>query len=122
MVLVELTKDIVGAYVANNPVPVSELSALIKSVHRTIIGIGSRQQEPETGQPQKPAVNPKRSGFEDYIVCLDDGKKFKSMRRHLMTLGMTPEEYRAKWNLPHDCPMVAPAYAKAVRNGEVAGV
>jgi predicted transcriptional regulator len=113
MALVELTTEIVSAYVANNPVPVNELAALIESVHRTIIGLGGQQQEPETEQPQKPAVNPKRSVFDDYIVCLDDGKKFKSMRRHLMKLGMTPEEYRTKWNLPHDYPMVAPAYAKA---------
>lgn len=113
MALVELTTEIVSAYVANNPVPVTELPSLIDSVHRTIIGLGGQQQDAETEQPQKPAVNPKKSVFDDYIVCLDDGKKFKSMRRHLMTLGMTPEEYRAKWNLPHDYPMVAPAYAKA---------
>ena len=113
LALVELTTEIVSAYVANNPVPANELAALIESVHRTMIGLGGQQPEPETEQPQKPAVNPKRSVFDDYIVCLDDGKKFKSMRRHLMKLGMTPEEYRAKWNLPHDYPMVAPAYAKA---------
>ena len=113
LALVELTTEIVSAYVANNPVPANELAALIESVHRTMISLGGQQPEPETEQPQKPAVNPKRSVFDDYIVCLDDGKKFKSMRRHLMKLGMTPEGYRAKWNLPHDYPMVAPAYAKA---------
>jgi predicted transcriptional regulator len=113
LALVELTTEIVSAYVANNPVPANELAALIASVHRTMMGLGGQQQEAETEQPQKPAVNPKRSVFDDYIVCLDDGRKFKSMRRHLMKLGMTPEEYRAKWNLPHDYPMVAPAYAKA---------
>jgi predicted transcriptional regulator len=113
LALVELTTEVVSAYVANNPVPANELAALIESVHRTMISLGGQQPEPETEQPQKPAVNPKRSVFDDYIVCLDDGKKFKSMRRHLMKLGMTPEGYRAKWNLPHDYPMVAPAYAKA---------
>lgn len=113
LALGELTTEIVSAYVANNPVPANELAALIESVHRTMIGLGGQQPEPEAEQPQKPAVNPKRSVFDDYIVCLDDGRQFKSMRRHLMKLGMTPEEYRAKWNLPHDYPMVAPAYAKA---------
>lgn len=110
---IELTADIVSAYVAKNPVPVSELPALIDSVHQSIIGLGSPRTAPEANQPLKPAVNPKKSVFDDHIVCLDDGKKFKSMRRHLSMLGMTPDEYRAKWGLPSDYPMVAPAYAKA---------
>jgi predicted transcriptional regulator len=113
MALVELTTEIVSAYVANNPVPVGELSTLIESVHRTITSLGSQQTEAETEQPQKPAVNPKRSVLEDYIVCLDDGKKFKSLRRHLKVLGMTPDEYRVKWGLPSDYPMVAPSYSRA---------
>jgi len=110
---VELTAEVVCAYVANNPVPVAELPSLIESVYRTMAALstGAQVAEPET--PQKPAVNPKKSVFDDHIVCLEDGKKFKSMRRHLMKLGLTPDDYRAKWNLPNDYPMVAPSYAKA---------
>lgn len=111
--LIELTTEVVSAYVANNPVPVTELPSLIESVHRAIAGLASSAEVAEPELVQKPAVNPKKSIFEDHIVCLEDGKKFKSMRRHLMKLGLTPEEYRAKWNLPHDYPMVAPSYAKA---------
>lgn len=108
---VELTSEIVSAYVANNSVPVAELSSLIESVHQAL----SRIAMPRSNDAQldaKPAVNPKKSVFEDYIVCLDDGKKFKSLKRHLHLLGMTPDEYRQKWNLPSDYPMVAPGYAR----------
>jgi len=110
--IVVLTADIVSAYVANNPVPLSELSGLISLVHSSLSNVGTAEVA-EQVEPQKPAVNPKRSVFNDYIICLEDGKKFKSLKRHLTSHGMTPEEYRKKWNLPADYPMVAPAYAQS---------
>lgn len=112
--LIELTADIVSAYVSNNAVPVASLSELIESVNSSLSRIG-KPTEPEK-QPQVPAVNPKRSVFPDYIVSLEDGKKFKSLKRHLSVhYGLTPDEYREKWGLPKDYPMVAPNYA-AVRS------
>lgn len=107
----ELTADVVSAYVSNNPVPTSELASLIVSVSAALSGLG---QAPEVETlALTPAVNPKKSVFPDYIVSLEDGRKFKSMKRYLGLLGMTPDEYRAKWGLPHDYPMVAPAYSAA---------
>lgn len=112
--LVELTAEIVSAYVTNNPVPVSDLPALIESVHRSIANLASSANDVKAEVEQKPAVNPKRSVHDDHIVCLEDGLTFKSLKRHLATHhGMTPEEYRLKWNLPTDYPMVALSYAKA---------
>jgi predicted transcriptional regulator len=112
--LVELTAEIVSAYVTNNPVPVAELPALIESVHRAISNLKSSANEVQPEPDQKPAVNPKRSVQDDHIVCLEDGLTFKSLKRHLATHhGITPEEYRLKWKLPADYPMVAPIYAKA---------
>lgn len=109
--IVELTADVISAYVSNNPVPVSELPALIAEVHQALTAVVGAQAAPAV-EPQKPAVNPKRSVHDDYIICLEDGKKFKSLKRHLMThYGLTPEDYRAKWNLPNDYPMVARSYA-----------
>lgn len=108
--LVELTADIVSAYVSQNPLPVAGLPDLIASIHSSLAGIGrtSVVEEPKL----EPAVNPKRSVFPDYIVCLEDGKKFKSLKRHLgVHYGLTPDEYRAKWGLKPDYPMVAPNYA-----------
>lgn len=108
--LIELTADVVSAYVSNNPVPVASLPDLIASVNSSLSKIGGPVQ-PET-PAQAPAVNPKRSVFPDYIVCLEDGKKFKSLKRHLdVHYGLTPDEYRAKWGLKSDYPMVAPNYA-----------
>src|SRR3569832_2199966 len=108
--LIELTAEIVSAYVSNNPVPVASLSDLIASVNSSLANIG-QPSEPET-PAQEPAVNPKRSVFPDYIICLEDGKKFKSLKRHLdVHYGLTPDEYRAKWGLKSDYPMVAPNYA-----------
>ena len=109
--LAELTADVVSAYVSNNPVPASDLPALISEIHsalgKTIGGVVEEVQE-----KPRPAVNPKRSVTDDYIICLEDGQKFKSLKRHLMShYGITPEEYREKWGLPADYPMVAPAYA-----------
>lgn len=109
--LVEITADIVVAYVSNNEVPATELSALIEKVHGTL-------QEVMDGagfvgdEAHKPAVPVKQSIFDDYIICLEDGQKFKSLKRHLKAhYNMTPEQYRTKWGLPVDYPMVAPRYA-----------
>ncbi|TPI27332.1 transcriptional regulator [Mesorhizobium sp. B3-1-9] len=108
--LIELTADIVSAYVSNNPVPVSSLPDLIHSVNSSLSKIG-QPAEPEI-VVLTPAVNPKRSVFPDYVICLEDGKKFKSLKRHLMThYNLTPDEYREKWGLTRDYPMVAPNYA-----------
>ncbi|MGB3643089.1 MAG: MucR family transcriptional regulator [Mesorhizobium sp.] len=108
----EMTADIVSAYVSNNQVPAAELPSLIASISATI----SRLASPPKAEVevQAPAVNPKRSVRGDHIVCLEDGLQFKSLKRHLMTQhALTPDEYRAKWNLPADYPMVAPEYAAA---------
>jgi predicted transcriptional regulator len=110
---IELTADVISAYVSNNPVPVSELPSLIGQVHQSLLGL---MNGPATEPVEKlvPAVPIKKSVTPEYIVCLDDGKKFKSLKRHLKTtFGITPEEYRAKWNLAADYPMVAPAYVAA---------
>jgi predicted transcriptional regulator len=108
----ELTAEIVSAYVANNPVPTANLADLIATVHSAVSGL-SRSPVPAVEAPT-PAVNPKRSVHTDYIVCLEDGKRFKSLKRHLMThYELTPEAYREKWGLPRDYPMVAPSYAAA---------
>lgn len=111
---IELAAEIVSAFVSNNSVPAAELPALIGNVHDALnrITVGSTQKVEETKQP--PAVPVKKSVQPDYIVCLDDGKKFKSLKRHLRTVyNMTPDQYRAKWGLPADYPMVAPNYAAA---------
>ncbi|MEO1493199.1 MAG: MucR family transcriptional regulator [Pseudomonadota bacterium] len=109
--LLELTSDIVAAHVSNNPVPLSELPGLIATVFSTLSGLQQPAPEPEV--ELKPAVPVKKSITDDYIVCLEDGKKLKMLKRHLKTAyDMTPEDYRAKWSLPHDYPMVAPSYAK----------
>jgi predicted transcriptional regulator len=109
----ELTAEIVSAYVANNSLPQSELPALLRAVHDALNHTAAGQVEAPAEAP-KPAVAVKKSVTPDYIVCLEDGKKFKSLKRHLRTqYGMTPEQYREKWGLPADYPMVAPNYAKA---------
>ncbi len=105
----ELTAEIVAAYVSNNSVQAASLPNLIASVHGAVSELGGPAKE----LAQEPAVNPKRSVFPDHIISLEDGRKFKSMKRHLGLLGMTPGEYRTKWNLPSDYPMVAPNYAAA---------
>jgi predicted transcriptional regulator len=105
--------DIVSAYVGNNSVPAAELPALISSIHGALLGLNG-PEEAKPAEPQAPAVSIKKSIAPDYIICLEDGRKFKSLKRHLRTkYNMTPEEYRTKWNLPKDYPMVAPAYAEA---------
>ncbi|PZV34010.1 MucR family transcriptional regulator [Mesorhizobium kowhaii] len=108
--LIELTAEIVSAYVSKNAVPATSLHDLIESINTSLSKIG-QPAEPEK-PALSPAVNPKRSVFPDYIICLDDGKKFKSLKRHLSThYGLSPDEYREKWGLPRDYPMVAPNYA-----------
>ncbi|MEX4007422.1 MucR family transcriptional regulator [Neoaquamicrobium sediminum] len=111
--LIELTADVVAAYVSNNPVPVGDLPNLIADVHAALGRVGGATEVAPVDK-QKPAVNPKKSVHDDYIVCLEDGKKFKSLKRHLMThYGLTPDQYRDKWGLDASYPMVAPNYAAA---------
>ena len=108
-----LTAEIVSAYVSNNPVPSADIPALINQEHNALLRVSAGQGEAST-EPLKPAVPIKRSINADFIVCLEDGKKFKSLKRHLRTqYGMTPEQYREKWGLPADYPRVAPNYAAA---------
>ncbi|HEY8696545.1 MAG TPA: MucR family transcriptional regulator [Rhizomicrobium sp.] len=110
--ILKLSSSIVAAYVSNNPVPASELPAMIKSVHGMLVGIAAA---PNADAPtaQKPAVAIRKSVTPEYVVCLEDGKKLKMLKRYLRSnYDMTPEEYRAKWGLPADYPMVAPNYAK----------
>ena len=110
---IELTADIVSAYVSNNSVAAGEMPGLIDQVHQALVRVAGGQIE-ATAEPLKPAISVKRSITPEYIVCLEDGKKFKSLKRHLRTqYNMTPEQYREKWGLPVDYPMVAPNYAKA---------
>ena len=109
--LLKLTSDIVAAYVSNNPVPASEVPSMIKSVHGTLGNLtGAASSDSMTSQ--KPAVPVKKSVMPDYIVCLEDGKRLKMLKRYLRSnYNMTPEDYRSKWGLPVDYPMVAPNYA-----------
>jgi len=108
-----LTANIVSAYVSNNPVPSSEIANLISQVHSALRRVSGGQVAAPT-EPLKPAVPIKRSITPDYLICLEDGKKFKSLKRHLRTqYNMTPDQYREKWGLPPDYSMVAPNYAAA---------
>ena len=112
--LITLTADIVAAHVSNNSVAVSDLPTLISNVHGALTALGGTPVV--EAAPLEPAVPIRNSVKRDFIVCLDDGKKLKMLRRHLMThYGMTPDDYRAKWGLPADYPMVAPAYAEQRR-------
>jgi predicted transcriptional regulator len=110
---IDLTANIVSAYLSNNPTPASEIPNLISQVHSALLrASGGRAEAPL--EPAKPAVSVKKSIAPDYLVCLEDGKRFKSLKRHLRTqYNMTPEQYREKWGLPPDYPMVAPNYAVA---------
>jgi predicted transcriptional regulator len=113
---IELAADIVSAYVSNNSVPASDLPALINEVHSALLRVTAGQPVTVTETP-KPAVPPKKSITNEHLVCLEDGRKFKSLKRHLRTqYNMSPDEYREKWGLPPDYPMVAPNYAKARSN------
>lgn len=111
--LLEMTADIVSAYVGNNSVSAEALPTLIASIHAALSGVSAGPVEPEP-EPKEPAVPIRKSINPDFLICLEDGRKFKSLKRHLRTkYDMSPEEYRAKWGLPKDYPMVAPNYAKA---------
>jgi len=112
--LIALTADIVAAHVSNNSVAVSDLPVLIQNVHGALTGLGDAAAVSEV--KQEPAVSVRSSIKPDFIICLEDGKKLKMLKRHLMIhYQMTPEQYRAKWNLPADYPMVAPNYAEQRR-------
>jgi predicted transcriptional regulator len=108
---IELAADIVSAFVSNNSVPVAELPSLIKNVHAALQNVGLPAAPQEEAKPT-PAVSIKKSLTPDYLISLEDGKQYKSLKRHLGKLGLTPEAYREKWGLPRDYPMVAPNYAK----------
>ncbi len=111
---IELTADIVSAYVSNNSVPTSELPNLISDVHNALSRVGAGIAPELPVEPQKPATSIKKSVTPEYIICLEDGKQFKSLKRHLRTqYNMSPDQYREKWSLAPDYPMVAPAYAEA---------
>ena len=110
--MLELATGIVSAYVAHNRMPAAELPALLRTVHGSLDRLNSAPVPEPVAEPQQPAVSVKKSVTDDYVICLEDGRKFKSLKRHLASsYGMTPEQYRAKWNLPKDYPMVAPSYA-----------
>jgi predicted transcriptional regulator len=109
--ILKLTSEIVAAYVSNNPIPVSEVPGMIKSVHATLGGL-SMGMPLDAASAQKPAIPVKKSVTPEYIICLEDGKKLKMLKRYLRSrYNMTPDEYRAKWGLTADYPMVAPNYA-----------
>jgi len=111
--LLEMTADIVSAYVGNNSVSANDLPGLIANIHAALSGVTGTPAEPAP-EPKEPAVPVRKSISPDYLICLEDGRKFKSLKRHLRTkYDMSPEEYRTKWGLPKDYPMVAPNYAKA---------
>ena len=110
----EMAANIVSAFVSNNSVPASELASLIQSVHASIQNIAGIGTPTPVAEPQEPAVSIRKSITPEFIICLEDGKKFKSLKRHLRTAyDLSPDQYRAKWNLARDYPMVAPAYAAA---------
>ncbi len=111
--LIEMTAEIVASYVENNTISTTDLPALIQSVHRALNSVSTGAEAVEAA-PKEPAVPIRRSITPDYLICLEDGRKFKSLKRHLRTkYNMSPEDYRAKWGLAKDYPMVAPNYAKA---------
>jgi predicted transcriptional regulator len=107
----QLTAQIVSAYVSRNKVGAGQLTKLIGDIHSALVRAPAAAAEP-VRQPLIPAIAIKKSVTPEYIVCLEDGRKLKSMKRHLSGLGMTPDEYRAKWDLPRDYPMVASSYAE----------
>ncbi len=111
---IELTTEIVSAFVARNSVAANDLPALISSVHATLSGLGSQTAPAIAAESLKPAISIKKSITPDYLISLEDGRPYKSLKRHLSTKhDLTPQAYRAKWNLPKDYPMVAPNYAAA---------
>jgi len=114
--LIEMTADIVSAYVGANTVSANDLPSLIQSVHKALSGVSTGVETVEVA-PKEPAVSIKKSITPDFLICLEDGRKFKSLKRHLRTkYNLSPEDYRAKWGLAKDYPMVAPSYAAARSN------
>jgi predicted transcriptional regulator len=110
---VELAAAIVAAYISNNSLPTSEVGNLIAAVHSVVAKLSGPTAEPAPSEPLRPAVAIKKSITDEYLICLEDGRKFKSLKRHLRTrYNLTPEQYRAKWQLAADYPMVAPGYAE----------
>ena len=108
--LIGLTAEITAAYLRGNPLPAADIPGVISTVFGSLLQLG--RPEPQEEEPQRPAVPIRKSVTAEYIVCLEDGRKLKMLKRHLsVTYAMTPDQYRAKWNLPADYPMVAPAYA-----------
>ena len=109
--ILRMATDIVSSYVSRNQTPSDQLPELIVTVYESLAGAGTMDQSAET--KQKPAVSIRRSITPDYVICLEDGQKLKMLKRYIRTnYNLTPEEYKSKWNLPHDYPMVAPNYAK----------
>ena len=124
-----MAAEVVAAFVSNNPLPKSELPALIQTIHNALtrLSVGVENAAPKE-EPKQPAVSIRKSITPDYLICLEDGKKFKSLKRHLAAHGLTPEQYRAKWKLPSGYPVVAPNYtaqrsamAKAIGLGQMRG-
>ncbi|RYC28764.1 MucR family transcriptional regulator, partial [Lichenibacterium minor] len=117
--LIEMTSEIVAAYVSKNHVRAAELPELISTIHAALSGMGGAPEAAPEAAKLVPAVPIKKSITEDFMICLEDGRKFKSLKRHLQSVyGLSPERYRAKWGLPHDYPMVAPGYS--ARRSELA--
>ena len=111
--LIEVTASLVAAYVGGNSIAAADVPALIRSVHKALAGVGGAS-EVAAEAAKEPAVSIRRSITPDYLICLEDGRKFKSLKRHLRTkYDLSPEQYRARWDLPKDYPMVAPNYAQA---------
>jgi predicted transcriptional regulator len=126
--LLKMTAEVASAYVSNNSLPASQLSEMIRAIHDSLVTLGAGKVG-KAEEPPAPAIPVKKSVTPDYIICLEDGKKLKMLKRHLRTTyGMTPDEYRARWGLPADYPMVAPnyaaqrsAFAKQIGLGRTAG-
>ena len=110
--LIEMTADLVVAYVTKNHVRAAELPNLISTVHASLAGMGSEPKAAPVAAKLVPPVSIKKSVTDDYLISLEDGKQYQSLKRHLSKHGLTPEEYRTKWGLPADYPMIAPAYAR----------
>ena len=128
-VTLEMAADLVAAFVSNNPLPRGELPALIQTIHDTLLRLSAGgENSTSKEEPKEPAVSIRKSVTPGYLICLEDGKHFKALKRHLAAHGLTPEQYRAKWKLPSDYPMVAANYAatrsamaKAIGLGQLRG-
>ena len=110
--LIEMTAEVVAAYITKNHVRAAELPELISTIHASLAGMGSVPELAAAPAKLEPPVSIKKSLTDDHLISMEDGKRYVSLKRHLAKHGLTPAEYRAKWNLPHDYPMVSPAYAR----------